>query len=249
MKAIHSQSALIKNTLLTLLYRNKQEELERNYPKVLTLLSYSMVGMQQGMECVKTISKEHMRIRLLVDDNMTKHYQASSLAEITSIDDVVWTEEWAESIQTYSYIFIPILSFSLVSKILNFDDCHPFSRIIFEALFQGKKVGAVTTGADPYQHVWQESGYNRMSPFLKAEMRSQLHKLRGYGIELLDAEQITGWFQRGNEKLRSRPVITREKIEEANHQHQNHILISSNAIVTPLADDLAKQYGIEILKR
>lgn len=249
MKQSRTQSALIQNTLLPLLYRNRKEELDRLYPRMLTLLSYSMVGMQEGMQCLQELQREGMRMRMIVDEALTERYSLPSLINETSLDDIILSTDWKQNDTDYSYLFIPVLSASLVTKILNFDDCHPFSRFILEWLFQGKKVGALSIGSDPFQKAWGRRGYDGMSPLLKTEMKSRLQKLRGYGVELLEAGQVSGWVRKAGTKRRQAPLIAREDVEEAHQQHRSIIHISVDTIITPLADDLARQYGIQIHRR
>ncbi len=241
------QSVLLENVLLSLLYRNKTEELERLHPGVLTLLSYSMVGTKEGIRCLQEVREARVRVRMIVDDQVLEQRSIPALARETAIDDITRVSEWRQKHAAYSYLLIPVLPASLVKKILDFDEEHLFSRLILEALYQGKKVGAVAAGADPYQPAWAQRGYDRMSPLLKSEMKSRLQKLRGYGIELLQAGEVAGWLKRTEQKQRQAPVIARQEVEEAHRARQDVIRTSSHAIVTPLARDLAREYGIEIL--
>lgn len=243
------QSVLMQNTLLPLLYRNRIEELEGHHPCVLTLLSYSMVGIQEGMQCLREIRQARVRVRMVVDEMLLEQHSITTLAKETLIDDIMMAKEWKQKDTTYSYLFIPVLPASLVTKILDFDDGHLFSRFILEALYQGKKVGAIAVGADPYQQAWRQQGYDRMPPLLKTEMKSRLQKLRGYGVELLQTGQVGEWLRQADRKGRRAPVIAREEVEEAHRKHHDVIHTSPYAIITPLANELAQQYGIQILKR
>ena len=237
------ESALVRNTLLTLSYGNGNAELEQEYPKVLALLSYSMVGMEEGFATIRALSNEKIRLRLALDPELANFYSMTELIDLCRNDDLV-SRPFQSS--TYSHLFLPTLPFSLISRIVNLDDQHPFTRMIFEGLFRGKKIGAISMGGNPNHAAWRQKGFTQMSAILRTTLQSQLQLLRGYGIDLLGQEQLSDWLGRAQGESNKRKVISQEDIIFAYTNHQNEIKVDSNTIITPLAIDLAKEYAIEI---
>lgn len=240
------QSALVRNTLLTLSYRQKPEALDREYPSILILLTDSVVGMEEGFRCIQLLGRERVRIKLWVDAQVTSRYAIQEVAVETGIDDLYLEQPKAVGEREYSHILVPVLSYSLASRVVFFDDREPFSRTILQALFQGKKVAGLPLAADPYHAEWSRSGFGNASSFLKHEMKSRLQQLRGYGMEMLEADQVAGWIHRENRRLAGRPLLSQYDILTAHANQQQVISVPSHTIITPLARDLALEYGIEL---
>ncbi|RXT05774.1 hypothetical protein [Ammoniphilus sp. CFH 90114] len=240
------QSALVRNTLLTLSYRHRSVELDQDFPNILVLLSYSAIGMEEGFRCLEILSREKMRVRLWVDTLVCQRYSISEVVRRTGVDEICHLEP--ANLDHYSHFFLPVLSYSLVSRTIQFDDRDPFSRVIMEALLQGKKVGGVSLGADPYQSKWNEVGFGGAAPLLKHDMKSRLLQLRGYGMELLEADQVTSWISRNKRSFMTEEkyLLSQDDILAAHSNQQYSIYLRPNTIVTPLARDLAQQYGIEL---
>lgn len=240
------RSALVRNTLLTLSYRHRQEELDREYPSVLALLTYSPLGMKEGFQCLENLREEKVRVRICVDGLLQQFYSIEQVIHSTGVDDWIHFCLQALNRSSFTHLFIPILSSSFLARVNQFDDQHPFSLLIMETLIKGGKVGAVSIGADPYHPLWKESGWDQPSPLLKHDMRSNLAKLRGYGVELLQPDQVAGWIRKeaGQKKKK---VLIHEDIVQANLNREKVIRIDSHTIITPLAREAAKQFGIELM--
>lgn len=241
------QSALVRNALLSLSYRHRQEELDHDYPSVLALLTYSPIGLEEGLQSLDKLRKEKVRLRLWIDETLDEIYSMAELIRNTGVDDIVRPRHRHPDGLSCTYLFIPVLSPSLVSSVLLFDDRHPFSRVIMEGLLKGRKVAAIPIGSEPYHPLWKQRGFDQASPLLKHEMKSSLLKLRGYGVELLDPENATDWVKR-EQRTAGRRVLSQEDILQACANGTKVIRIEPNTIITPLAMDLATQHGIEIMR-
>ncbi len=243
---MHRQSDLIRNTLLTLSFRHRKEELEKQYPSVLALLCYSPVGMEEGFQCIGNLRKEKVRLRLWIDEPLTSFYSIEDIVRKTGSDEVyVHPRAACQPPTPYPHLFLPVLSYSLVSKVIHHDDSHPFSKIILESLFTGCKVGAISMAADPYHPLWKEKGYHQATPFMKYEMKSRLLQLRGYGVELFEPHQLAAWLRKGKQLSKGKRIVSQEVILQAYASQKFIIEIDTHTIITPLAQDLAKQLGME----
>lgn len=146
-------------------------------------------------------------------------------------------------------LFIPVLSLSLLSRIAALDTGHPFVRLILQALCAGKPVGALSVAADPDHWAWSEQGYVHIPPLLREEMNSLLAKAAGFGIQMLAADAIQHWLVSACDiaaRPQSRQIITAEDVESVRRLGRSRMALRPHALVTPLAADLARQYGIEL---
>lgn len=240
------QSAKVDNTLLELLYKNKEEKLDEEYPLVMALFTYHMLGMEQGLASLQDLQTKKMRVQVWAEENVRDYYNAE-LVEQMGIDDWLWsTKEAEERKQKIKFLFIPVLSFSLVSDIIRFNDSRPFVRLILWALFKGIKVGALSMGADPKHAVWRNNNLDQGSPFLQQGAATQLQQVRGAGIQLLEPYQLINWLSSSHTQRKKR-IIAKDDIEYASYNPEKKIIISKDTIITPLARDMAKENNITII--
>ncbi|MBY9081388.1 hypothetical protein KIH86_11815 [Paenibacillus sp. HN-1] len=142
------------------------------------------------------------------------------------------------------YLFIPVLSFSLMSRISRLDDESSIVRMILQGLCSGKKVAALRSGAEDGGPEWMARGLS-MPPAMRHEAAAMLGTLRSYGITLLGSEVIEDWIASGSEK---KVLIAGEDILSAVSSGVTELKPGRGSIITPLARDLAAQYGIQILQ-
>jgi ribonucleotide reductase alpha subunit len=155
----------------------------------------------------------------------------------------------SEGFTAADLLFIPVLSLSLLGRIAALDTGHPFVRLILQALCAGKPVGALSLSADPDNWAWSEQGYVHIPPLLREEMNSLLAKAAGYGIHILVADAIQHWLTSACDftiRPQSKQIITAEDVESVRRLGRSRMALQPQALVTPLAADLARQYGIKL---
>ncbi len=217
---------------------------------VLALLFYHMKGIDEGLKDLKELKKSygrHLRIQVCPDQAVLDQLNLSVLACKAGVDDWISLEEAERRKEKVDYFYIPVLPFSIVSDLLNFNDKQAPIRLLLWALMSGKKVSANSAGADPYHFIWKEAGLNQGSPFLKHEMKKQLQRLGGFGIQLIkNAEQLQTYFKSAALK-KDKQVITAEMIKRHAEAGERLIPVGGQGIIiTPLARDVAQEYQIEI---
>ncbi|WNS43033.1 hypothetical protein [Paenibacillus sp. MMS20-IR301] len=242
-------STLAENALLGLSYRSRAAQLNEDHPRVLVLLAGHFIGMEEGYAAVRSLSagQPRLRLRLWVDDPLLDTGSTRQFAACTGVDDfirpgqsVLPTSADAEA------LFIPVLSLSLLSRLVQLDTGHPFVRLIIEALCAGKPVGALTLGAQPDHYLWGERGLSQASPLLKAGIEGMVSTIAGYGIKLLTPSGISSWVSAGAAPP-GKQVLTAEDIRGAAGLGRTAIRLNGPSIITPLARDTARHYGIEII--
>lgn len=240
------KSTLARNALLSLSYRHRLGELDGDYPSVLTLLSYSPVGMEEGFQSIEFLRREKVRLRLWIDEPLADIYSITELIRHTGVDDILCPGPRSLEGLASTYLFIPVLSYSLVSRVVQYDDSHPFSRTIMANLLKGRKVAGLSIASDPYHPQWKEKGLDHGAPLLKHDMKSKLLQLRGYGVDLLEQGQVSDWIKREKGRPARKRVLSQDDILQAYSEQKKIIRMEPGTIITPLAQDLARQYGIEL---
>ncbi len=239
------QSAQVRYTLLELLYRGREEELEQTHPQVLALLSYHHIGFEAGLRCLRNLGNSRFRLWGWAEDEVRYNCKDCDLIQLTGMDNWLFGSQDTSSItKRFRHFFIPVLSFSLVSDIVRFNDRRPFVSVILKALLQGEQVTALKVGADPYHVLWRKEGYYRGTPSIKQELYTQLQQLRRYGVQLVDENDVHTVIGRTLQSKRS--LLTQQDIAYAHERGESVIRAERSTIVTPLAVEVANEYGIRI---
>lgn len=242
-------SAVAANALLGLSYRSRAAALQEDYPRVLVLLAGHFIGMEEGYAAVRSLSSEKIRLQLWAEEHLLAAKSAGELVSRTGVDDLIIPTSTPLSLADADALFIPVLSLSLLSRLTQLDTNHPFVNLIVASLCAGKPVAALALGAEPEHYRWGEQGLAQASPLLKAEMHAMLGKIEGYGIKLLEPDQVCKWLSgvSGGKAAHKKQVLTAEDIYAAYKLGRTSIVLNGPAVITPLAADTARQYGIDLL--
>lgn len=243
---LNRQSAVVESALQELLLRNKENAENAQSGKVLALLFSHMNGMDLGMESLKMLREAGIHIRICPDTTLLELWSINEIAGKTGIDDWISLEKAEIEKEQIDHIFIPVLPFSIVSDLMNFNDSRPPVRMLLWALMRGKHVSALSPGADPYHSIWQESGLNHGTTFLKHEMQKQLQQIRGCGIHLMkNLNEMWKYVASGN-RGETNQVITADMMDKLAKDGKQFIDATKGTIITPLARDIAKKHQIRI---
>ncbi|WP_019908483.1 hypothetical protein [Paenibacillus sp. HW567] len=243
-------STVAANALLGLSYRSRAAVLQEEYPRVLVLLAGHFIGMEEGYAAVRSLSSGKIRLQLWAEEQLLASISAGELISRTGVDDLIipTSSPCSPGATDADALFIPVLSLSLLSRLTQLDTGHPFVNLIVASLCAGKPTAALTLGSEPEHYLWGEQGLSQASPLLKAEMHAMLGKIEGYGIKLLEPDQVCGWLSgtSAGKAAHKKQVLTAEDIYAAHKLGRTSIVLNGPAVVTPLAADAARQYGIEL---
>lgn len=240
------QSSVVDITLRELWFRNTAGIEKRQEKTVLVLLFNPMNGIDCGLNGLKVLHENKVKVQICPDENILDHYRVNDLAVLAGIDNWITVEDALFQKEKFDYFYIPFLTFSTVSDLLHFNDTRPSIRLLLWALMKGKQVGAVTKDADPYHRSWRESGLDQGTALMKHEMKKQLQQIRGFGIQFIDdANDIRNHFITAFPK-NNRKVITADSVISQAKAGQRYMNLAAGTIITPLARDTARKYQITI---
>ncbi|RUS47070.1 hypothetical protein [Cohnella sp. AR92] len=237
-----TSSALALRTARELYYRGRRTELAERYPAVLVLLDDHWIGMEAGMKAVRELVHSQARVRIVLSEATKRRYTIASIARWTGCDDIVAADNRKEDVLAEcESIFLPILSFSLLSKLSRLDDEHPFSRLTIRMLFAGKRAAALDVGVNERHPEWAEQGL-QPPPAIRRELDGMLGSVRSYGLRIIDQNQMTNWLRVRAKKQ----IVTAEDLSAAHASGMRSCRLQPGAIVTPLAKDMAAKLGINL---
>ncbi|MGV3267350.1 hypothetical protein ACEE99_26105 [Cytobacillus pseudoceanisediminis] len=236
------QSVMAKNTLQELYLRNYS--CRDRKPYILALLTSHMIGMEPGFSYLKKLTKKDITLRMAAEEEMLKQFPLQELVNLTGNDDWISpTAFHAQPIDQFDEIFLPILSFSLITDILSLNEKRPIVQIILKGLLKGKRITALKAGGDPFSQYWKLKGMDKGPDLLKRKLNEQMTELKMLGIRLIDFHQQAEFDVQHVKKT----VITDESVRFARFSKLDQIAVPKGAIITPLARDTAKELKIEII--
>ena len=162
------------------------------------------------------------------------------------------------------FMLVPVLTQNTAAKLAYTLADTLASTVIMQGLMQGKPVLAAMNAADP-QDSWRiQKNMGKASPTLAESLRQNLKKIEGYGIQLVQVNELAVQSQHIIQRLDKKAydsqqqapaigggkksIVDAAAIEVAASNGLLEIVISKNTIITPLARDIAREHGIRIIQ-
>jgi len=163
------------------------------------------------------------------------------------------------------FVLVPVLTQNTVAKLAyTLSDTLP-STLIMQGLMMGKPILAAMNAADP-QDGWRiQKNMGKCTPALAESLRQNLKKVESYGIELVHVDHLASSSQKIIDRMEKKAwdsqhsdskdihrgkksILDAEAIKVAANNGLKSITIAKDAIITPLARDVAREYSIEIVQ-
>ncbi|MEC1893491.1 hypothetical protein ACOSZF_06755 [Cytobacillus firmus] len=233
---------MAKNTLQELYMRNEKSRGRK--PHILALLTSHMIGMEPGFSYLQKLIQEDITLRMAAEEEMLTQFPLEELVSLTGNDDWISASMINDQLlDHFDEILLPILSFSLIADLLNFNEQRPLVRIILMGLLKGKRVTALKAGGDPFSQYWKLKGMDKGPDILKRKLNGQMAELKVLGIRLIDFNDRADFAVHQMKKT----VISDETVRFAYLSKLNQLTVPKGAIITPLARDTAKELKIDII--
>jgi len=232
----------------------------RSTPAVLSVFHAGVRKLEQALEQVSQIEKIAGRSSVFTVNSARAWVCGADVKEKAGtkcILDTVKPEGLEKALLKSDILVLPTLCFKTAAKAAHLISDDQESAIIFSALVQGKKVLAA------------QDGFTICDLLLNAGIRDEmdriLAKLQSFGMIFCDTGQLCTTFQKlingaGNmgppvkkdpepeTTPATRKLVTAKDIQKAVDGDRGPIRLAPGGIMTPLARDLAKEYGLEIIK-
>lgn len=149
-------------------------------------------------------------------------------------------------IKDYSLVVFYNPTLTSVSKAVNLISEGIIAEVIIRCIQQEKQAFVIVDKLRE-KNKMNSNG----TAFLKEKITEFMKALSSYGLNLISLSQLKGQIEKFyNEKFNnysSREVVTKDDILLANTQGQRKLILKKGAIITPLAMEEAKRYGIEVV--
>jgi glycosyltransferase involved in cell wall biosynthesis len=228
-------------------------------PKVLIVFHAGVGKLDEAMKQVRLIQESAERSSIFTEESARSWVCGEDVKKQTGarcILDTVKPEGLEKVLDKADVLVLPTFCFKTGAKVASLICDDHESGIVLSALAQGKTVLASRDG-----FLISESLVNRK---IREEIDRILGKLEGYGMVFSPTDHLSDVFQKvafasgkpmseekrpqdsGNEPVLR--IVTARDIDAAVNEKKGSIHVAARGLVTPLARDLAKEYGISITR-
>jgi hypothetical protein len=144
-------------------------------------------------------------------------------------------------LREYTLVVLPALSFHEARDIASLRDEEPLARLVVQALLRGVGVVACTDALLP------DRPGRQAAPALAAAAEDNLKKLLAFNVSLARVEEL-GAALAGKRAEAALELVTERDILDLKGANVTGLRVSGRTIVTPLAQDKAKELGIAIVR-
>ena len=232
----------------------------RAEPAVLSVFHAGVRKLELALEQVQAIENIAGRSSVFAVNSARPWVCGADVKEkagICCILDNVKPEGLEKALLKSDILILPTFCFKTAAKVAQLIGDDQESAIVISALVQGKKVLAAHDGFTVCDLLLNDG--------IRNEMDRILVKLEGFGMIFCGTGQLCTTFQKiidGQKNTQSLPnkvpsgreapttckLVTAKVIQLAVDGGQHPILLAPGGIITPLANDLAKEYAIKIIK-
>jgi glycosyltransferase involved in cell wall biosynthesis len=232
----------------------------RQAPAVLNVFHAGIRKLEQALEQVRLIEKIAARSSVYTVNSARSWVCGADVKEKTGtrcILDTVKPEGLEKALQKADILVLPTFCFKTAAKVASLISDDQESAIVLAALTQGKPVLATRDGFALCEVLINDG--------IRNEIERILTKLESFGMVFCETAQLCEVFKKitsGNpssesetgKKPADKPspeglkLVTVKDIQIAVNNQQQTIQLAPGGIVTPLAQDQAKEYSIRIKK-
>ncbi len=235
---------------------------------LITVFTGATVAFQEAVWQVRRLILDGYRIQLVFSQNAEDLYGPVMRDQLAGFPNVSFVEPstWLSALKESSAILVPLLSLNTLSKMSMLVADNLPTNLILHGLFFGKMILASKTAAHPDGAHWnQKFGSRQPSQALRKALLKKLQIVGNYGCYLTDTHMLreaVNFFLKDEQGSKAGGSLeTRQKLNSSIHFFENvvtsaHIRqayfsgvdlrVSPGTVVTPLARDLANQYGVTL---
>jgi hypothetical protein len=240
-----------------------RDQTSRNGPTVLNIFHAGVRKLEEALRQVQRIEELAGRSSVYTVESARAWVCGADVREgagVKCILDTVKPEGLEKVLQRADILVLPTFCLRTAAKLAALICDDQGSNLVLTALLQNKRILAANDGFMICDLL--------VNPNLKAEIDRILNKLTSFGMVFCTTEKLSTVFQQmlssAAEPHRGQPegqatsatvapapnpgqkLITAKVIQTAIDNQQKTIELAPGGLVTPLARDLAKEYGIQI---
>jgi hypothetical protein len=226
--------------------------------QLLAVFTGGVIGLEQALAELKRLKTDGARFTVVLSQAAEQVIGVERIQTALGNDvEIVYSHSPypGRQLQEAKGVLVPVLTRNTAAKLAVTLADTMVATLIFQALMLGKPVLAARDAADP-QKVWRVGNpAAKAPPGLMNALEANLKKLESLGMRLLPVERLAGeaasLVLKEEQPTQHKPaakrgVLNAETIKAAAAQGNRKLWIAPGTLVTPLARDLAHEYGVEL---
>ncbi len=231
-------------------------------PRTLIVFHAGVRKLEKALEQVQRIEQASARSSVFTGSSARAWVCGADVrdqAGVRCILDTVSSEGLDRVLTHADVLVLPTLCLRVAARVASMTCDDQESGIVFSALLQGRKVLAARDGFMLCDILVNEA--------LREEIETVLRKLERFGVVFCETESLAETFgrlsaapgpgrtsRRNGESEKGRDgvplprLIARQHIMAAVNDNQSEVRMRRGGVVTALARDLAREYGLEIVE-
>lgn len=252
---------IIEKVTREVMNRLRSEDSGNGQKKVLALFTGGSIGLEAGLAEVNKLQELGAAVTVVLSLAAEKIIGREKVYAALGSDIVVFTDQDrypGKAVKEAQVLVVPVLTQNTAAKVANTIADSLASTLMMQRLMTGKPLIAACNAADPRDAARCKLQMGRPAPVLLQALQANLKKLEGYGVVLVPVEGLANacqanWKTRSQECLvtarNKKTVIDAPAVKAAFHSGSRQIIIPAAGIITPLARDLARGYGLELVEK
>ncbi len=244
--------AEVKKALMEMKSDQKSEISSPQNKHILALFTGGYAKLDEAINQLKKLIKSSYTVDVVMSQSAVNVIGKDKIESISGIGELICEPAPSfsslKAVQKSDFIIVPVLTRNSSAKIaLGITDTL-VTNIIMQAVISGKPVIAGRNSADPDINDCPCIATSNTPMPLISLAKNYLKTLEYYGIRLVDVSDIADIIINGSDKgkVLDQKLITNETILKL-PQGTNKINVVKGTIITPMAKDLARERGIEIV--
>jgi phosphopantothenoylcysteine synthetase/decarboxylase len=225
----------------------------------LAIFTGGTIGFTEGLEEIEKLQSHGFDITVVLSPTAEKIVGIDAIqAKLGKQIEIITSQSGypKQLLQQAQLILVPVLTQNTAAKLAFTIADTQVTTLIMQALMMGKPVIAAVNAAEPEASERIQIQMGKASIGLLRTLRSNLEQLKSHGMRLVDvaslAEEsqkiIEGAMRPSSVKMK-KSVLDATTVKNAATQKDKTIIVSLTTLVTPLAYDVAREFGIEIIKK
>ncbi|MCG1013015.1 hypothetical protein JT739_10470 [Tepidanaerobacter sp. GT38] len=233
--------------------------------RLLVVVTGGTIGAETALkELEESIKHNRIDVDVMMSAAASKIHDALKIKERLSAGKIyIEGRERIQNLKDYTGVIVAVLSRNTAAKVANLILDSYASELMIDALMLGIPVIAAKDAADVEGPQWSRLGFNWPNAHLKGAFARNLSVLKDYGVKLCAADSLGDmvqkvmFCQRSSEmtedthktcaiKVDKNPVTRKDILPYLNEGRE--ISIPKSALITPLAQDLIRDFGLKIIR-
>ncbi len=229
--------------------------------KALVIFTGGTIGFEQGLAEIKKLQDLCVSVTVVLSASAEKVLGIQRITEELGSHIHIVTAQSpypGNILRETDIVIVPVLTQNTAAKLAYTLSDTMVSTLILQGLMMGKPVIAAFNAADPLDSWRAQYKMGESAPGLVQALQANLKKLKAYGIQLVPVQDIAGVSQQllhpkeeqaaVNSLTNKKTILDAASIQTAAQNGSTSITVLKGTIITPLARDVARDCGVEIVQ-